>query len=180
MRQELLRTPTAALLVGARHPFYVRLGEKKFEEGVEAICEDFYAGEVGRPGLSPGIFFGCQWWATSKDSERRNRLAGQRWSVDSIVRVDWGGRKRARTFEGSRTRRLLDVERHQAVVPMGAAGVGGQETPEGTTIDVDATTLEAAAALRSIRRRDTGERYEEFLMLLPKESGIETPTGAVG
>jgi len=63
---------------------------------------------------------------------------------------------------------------------MGAAGVGGQETPEGTTIDVDATTLEAAAALRSIRRRDTGERYEEFLMLLPKESGIETPTGAVG
>jgi transposase len=47
---------------------------------------------------------------------------------------------------------------------------------KGTTIGVDATTLEANAALRSIVRRDTGERYEEFLMRLAKESGIETPT----
>lgn len=46
---------------------------------------------------------------------------------------------------------------------------------KGTTIGVDATTLEANAALRSIVRRDTGERYEEFLMRLAKESGIETP-----
>src|SRR6201996_4664876 len=43
-------------------------------------------------------------------------------------------------------------------------------------IGVDATTLEAKAALRSIVRRDTGERYEEFLIRLAKESGIETPT----
>jgi transposase len=41
---------------------------------------------------------------------------------------------------------------------------------------VDATTLEANAALRSIVRRDTGEKYEEFLTRLAKESGIETPT----
>jgi transposase len=47
---------------------------------------------------------------------------------------------------------------------------------KGTTIGVDATTLEANAALRSIVRRDTGERYEEFLIRLAKESGIETPT----
>ncbi len=47
---------------------------------------------------------------------------------------------------------------------------------KGTTIGVDATTLEANAALRSIVRRDTGERYEEFLTRLAKESGIETPT----
>jgi len=88
VRQELLRTPTAALLVGASHPFYVRLGEKKFEEGVEAICEDFYAGEVGRPGLSPGIFFGCQWWATSKDSERRiGWRASDGLSIRSFVRI---------------------------------------------------------------------------------------------
>jgi hypothetical protein len=40
---------------------------------------------------------------------------------------------------------------------------------------VNATTLEANAALRSIVRRDTGERYQEFLTRLAKESGIETP-----
>jgi len=47
---------------------------------------------------------------------------------------------------------------------------------KGRTIGMDATTLEANAALRSIVRRDTGERYEEFLTRLAKESGIETPT----
>jgi len=47
---------------------------------------------------------------------------------------------------------------------------------KGTTIGVDSTTLEANAALRSIVRRDTGEKYEEFLTRLAKESGMETPT----
>src|SRR6185437_13907007 len=41
---------------------------------------------------------------------------------------------------------------------------------------IDGTTLEANAALRSIVRRDTGVPYEEFLIELAKESGIETPT----
>jgi hypothetical protein len=61
VRQEGLWTPTAALPVGASHPFYQRLNqildEKKFDEYVEAICEEFYAGEVGRPALSPGMYF---------------------------------------------------------------------------------------------------------------------------
>ncbi len=58
VRQEGLWTPTAALPIGASHPFYQRLNqildEKKFDEYVETTCEDFYAGKVGRPGLSPG------------------------------------------------------------------------------------------------------------------------------
>ena len=41
---------------------------------------------------------------------------------------------------------------------------------------VDATTLEASAAMRSIMRRDTGERYDEFLTGLAKASGMATPT----
>jgi transposase len=41
---------------------------------------------------------------------------------------------------------------------------------------IDATTLEANAAMRSIVRRDTGESYEEFLTGLAKASGMETPT----
>ena len=35
-----------------------------------------------------------------------------------------------------------------------------------TTIGIDATTLEANAALRSIVRRDSGETYQEFLTRL--------------
>ena len=39
----------------------------------------------------------------------------------------------------------------------------GADLLKGNTIGVDATTLDANAALRSIVRRDTGEQYDEFL-----------------
>ena len=45
---------------------------------------------------------------------------------------------------------------------------------KGKTIAIDATTLEANAAMRSIVRRDTEEPYQEFLTRLAKASGIET------
>ena len=76
----------------------------------------------------------------------------------------------------SRTRRLMDVETHQAVFQWVLQVLAEKKLLKGTTIGVDATTWEANAALRSIVRRDTGERYEEFLMRLAKESGIKTPT----
>ena len=71
----------------------------------------------------------------------------------------------------------MDVETHQAVFQWVRCRCWlKKKLLKGTTIGVDATTLEANAALRSIVRRDTGERYEEFLMRLAKESGIKTPT----
>jgi transposase len=70
----------------------------------------------------------------------------------------------------------MDVETHQAVFQWVLQVLAEKKLLKGTTIGVDATTLEANAALRSIVRRDTGERYEEFLTRLAKESGIETPT----
>ena len=48
----------------------------------------------------------------------------------------------------------------------------------GHTIGIDATTLEANAAMRSIVRRDTGEAYEAWLTRLAEASGIATPTRA--
>jgi transposase len=49
---------------------------------------------------------------------------------------------------------------------------------KGKTVGIDATTLEANAALRSIVRRDTGESYHDFPTKLAQASGIETPTRA--
>ena len=48
----------------------------------------------------------------------------------------------------------------------------------GKTLGIDATTLEANAAMRSIVRRDTGESYEDYLRRLAEASGVETPTRA--
>ena len=47
---------------------------------------------------------------------------------------------------------------------------------EGDRIGVDASTMEADAALRAIVRRETGEGYREMLKRLAEESGIATPT----
>src|SRR5258706_2953018 len=47
---------------------------------------------------------------------------------------------------------------------------------DGKTVGVDASTLEANAAMRSIVRRDTGESYTAFLEGLARASGIETPS----
>jgi transposase len=76
----------------------------------------------------------------------------------------------------SRTRRLIDLETHQAVFTWVLQRVAEAGLLKGKTIGIDATTLEANAALRSIVRRDSGENYQEFLTKLAKESGIETPT----
>ena len=76
----------------------------------------------------------------------------------------------------SRTRRLIDLETHREVFTWMLQQLAEAGLVKGKTIGVDATTLEANAALRSIVRRDTGESYQEFLMQLAKASGIETPS----
>jgi transposase len=182
VRQEGLWTPTAALPVSASHPFYRRLNqildEKKFDEYVEAICEQFYADECGRPGLSPGIYFRLLMvgYFEGIDSER-----GIAWRASDSLSIRWFVRVGLDESVPdhstiSRTRRLMDVETHQAVLQWVLQILAEKKLLKGTTIGVDATTLEANAALRSIVRRDTGEKYEEFLTRLAKESGIETPT----
>ncbi len=182
VRQEGLWTPTAALPVSASHPFYQRLNqildEKKFDEYVEALCEPFYAGEVGRPGLSPGIYFRLLMvgYFEGIDSERGIAWrASDSLSIRSFVRIALDESVPDHSTI-SRTRRLMDVETHQAVFQWVLQVLAEKKLLKGTTIGVDATTLEANAALRSIVRRDTGEKYEEFLTRLAQESGIETPT----
>ncbi len=76
----------------------------------------------------------------------------------------------------SRTRRLFPVETHQAVFTWVLEQLAASGLVAGKTLGVDATTLEANAAMRSIVRRDTGEDYTAFLTRLAKASGIETPT----
>ena len=182
VRQEELWTPTAALPVGASHPFYQRLNqildEKRFDEYVETICERFYAGEVGRPGLAPGIYFRLLMvgYFEGIDSERGIAWrTGDSLSIRSFCRIALDESVPDHSTI-SRTRRLMDVETHQAVFQWVLQVLAEKKLLKGNSIGVDATTLEANAALRSIVRRDTGERYEEFLTRLAKKSGIETPT----
>jgi transposase len=76
----------------------------------------------------------------------------------------------------SRTQRLIDLETHRAVFTWVQERLVAAALLKGKTIAIDATTLEANAAMRSIVRRDTGESYQAFLTGLAKASGIETHT----
>jgi transposase len=182
MRQEQLWTPTAELPVSAGHPFYERLNglldEKKFDDFAEDLCLGFYAEKMGRPGLAPGIYFRLLMvgYLEGIDSERGIAWrASDSLSIRSFVRIALDEMVPDHSTI-SRTRRLIDVETHQAVFQWVLAMLAERKLLKGNTIGVDATTLEANAALRSIVRRDTGEQYNDFLTRLAKESGIETPT----
>jgi transposase len=76
----------------------------------------------------------------------------------------------------SRTRRLFWLTTHKAVFRWVLRILRQEGLLEGQTVAVDATTLEANAALRSIVRRDTGQRYEEYLRQLAEAAGMENPT----
>jgi len=166
----------------AAHPFYTRLNQildqADFDGYVESLCQRFYADEIGRPGLPPGRYF-------------RMLLLGYFEGLDSERAIAWRAADSLsiRSFLGlelheappdhstvSRTRRLIDVETHQAVFTWVLQRLAEAQLVKGTTIGIDATTLEANAALRSIVRRDTGESYDDFLTRLAQASGIETPT----
>jgi transposase len=181
-RQEELWIATATLARPASHPFYDRLNrlldECHFDEFVEGLCERFYAKTLGRPGLMPGIYFRLLMvgYFEGIDSER-----GMAWrAADSLgiraflrIALD---ETVADHSTISRTRRLIDIETHRLVFVWLLEILAEHGLLRGQTIGIDATTLEANAALRSIVRRDTGEPYEEFLQRLAQESGIETPT----
>src|SRR6476620_8750102 len=172
-------TPTA-LPTAASHPFYRRLREHGFDDFAEAQCASFYAETMGRPGLPPGIYFRLLLigYFEGIDSER-----GIAWrATDSLALRDFlgVGLDQAPPDHStiSRTRRLIALETHRAIFTWALQCLSTAGLVKGKTIGIDATTLEANAALRSIVRRDSGESYEEFLITLAKASGIGTPTRA--
>ena len=175
---------TADLPTSAGHPFFERLNrvleEGGFDAFVEGRCAVFYASRMGRPSLRPGRYFRMLFigYFEGLSSER-----GIAWRVaDSLSLrsfLDLDVTESAPNHSTlSRTRRLIDVETHGAVFTWVLERLSEAGLVRGKTVGVDATTLEANAAMRSIERRDTGESYEAFLQRLAEASGLVTPTRA--
>jgi transposase len=76
----------------------------------------------------------------------------------------------------SRIRQRLDADVYERVFQFVLAALGQAGLIKGKTIGIDATTLEANAALRSIVRRDSGQGYQDYLRQLAQAAGIENPT----
>ncbi len=181
-KQEDIWIAHAELATAPGHPFYQRLNElleaEGFDQFVEQRCAKFYAEKYGRPSLTPGIYF-------------RSLLIGYFEGIGAERGIAWrlADSLALRRFVGialdeytpdhstiSRTRRLIDLDTHREVFSWVLGVLTDRGLLQGQRIAIDATTLEANAAMRSIVRRDTGASYEEFLRGLAKASGIATPT----
>ena len=172
----------ANLPASAGHPFYELLNQAlaamDFGRRVEELCRRFYKDAVGRPGIPPGVYF-------------RMLLIGYFEGIDSERGIAWrvADSLSLRRFLGlelheaspdhsslSRIRSRLDADTHDQVFRMILPALKEVGLIKGQSIGVDATTLEANAAMRSIVRRDTGQSYHDYLEQLAKNAGIENPT----
>lgn len=163
------------------HAFYDRLSsvltEADFDTFVETRCAEFYADNVGRRSIPPGVYFRMLMvgYFEGIDSER-----GIAWRcADSLsLREFLGLELTERTPEHSslsRIRQKIDIEAHSEVFTWVLGVLAEKKLVRGQRVGIDATTLEANAAMRSIVRRDTEQPYSDYLDDLARASGIETP-----
>ena len=164
------------------HVFYDRLQSVLIEGGfdafAEASCRPYYAARMGAPSVPPGRYFrmhlvghfegidserGLEWRCSDSLSLRAFLRLG---SCDRVPDHSWLSRSRTR----------LPHEVHAAVFDWVLVLIAEAGLIKGERIGVDASTMEANAALRNIVRRDNGEGYREMLERLARESGVETPT----
>jgi transposase len=164
------------------HAFYDRLQavlvEAGFDRFAEAECAPYYASRRGRPSIPPGRYFrlhlvgyfegiaserGLEWRCSDSLSLREFlRLA----TTEPVPDHSWL----------SKTRSRLPLEVHEAVFAWVLRRLAEHGLIRGDRIGVDASTMEANAALRVIVRRADGETYRAMLERLAKVSGIATPT----
>lgn len=189
-RQQDLWIATGDVVQTPGNAFYDRLNAilagHQFDRRVEHLCRKFYKSQYGRPSMTPGVYFRALLigYFEGLDSER-----GIAWrSADSLsLRKFLGYALDEQTPDHStisRTRRLYWLETHKAVfrwvvrllVKEGLLSGQTEGLLSGQTVSIDATTLEANAALKSIVRRDNGQSYEEYLKGLARAAGIENPT----
>jgi transposase len=181
-RQADLMLSWAELPRSPGHAFYDRLQAilvgAGFDGFAETQCAPYYASKRGRPSIPPGRYF-------------RMHLVGYFEGIDSERGLEWRCSDslslreflRLGTTEPvpdhswlSKTRGRLPLEVHEAVFAWVLGRLAEHGLIKGDRIGVDASTMEANAALRAIVRRDTGEGYREMLGRLAEESGIATPT----
>lgn len=181
-KQQAIWLSTAEIPQPESHPFYSKvnevLDENGFDRKVEHLCKRYYKPVMGRPSMAPGVYF-------------RMLLVGYCEGIDSERGIAWrmADSLSLREFLGfpvteqtpdhssvSRTRRLFALETHKAVFRWFVRVLSDQGLLDAQTVAIDATTLEANAAMRSIRRRDDGRKYEEYLKELAAAEGMENPT----
>ena len=158
-------------------PFFDKLNEvlaaADFDGFAAEVCAPFYHSSLGRPSLPPGVYFRLLLLGhlMGLDSERRIALQ----VCDSLsLRRFLGYALHARTPDHStlaKTRRRLTLAAHEQVFAWVLERLRAAGLAAGAQVAVDATTLQANAALRGLQRKDSGAGYQEFVRQLAQEAG---------
>ena len=186
-QQQDLWVATADLPRSEGHVFYRKLNgllrDAGFDHFVETLCESHYHDTQGRPGIPPGVYFRMLVVGYFEGIGSQRGIAWR--CADSLsLREFLGISLTENTPDHSsltRVRDRLPLEVHTAVFQfvLQVAEAKGL-LKQGKTIAVDATTLEANAAMKSIVRRDTGEDWKAYIRRLMQEAGeiteAEKPT----
>ena len=164
------------------HVFYDRLQEVLIAGGfdgfVETACQPYYAPKMGAPSVPPGRYFRMHMVGYFEGICSERGIAwrcSDSMSLRDFLRLE--NREKVPDHSWlSKTRGRLPREIHETVFGWVLKLVAEQGLVKGKRIGIDASTMEANAALRTIVRRDDGRTYREMLTQIAKESGIETPS----
>ena len=164
------------------HVFYEKLnevlGRGGFDRHVEALCEPYYAEGDGRPSIAPGVYFRMLFIGYFEGLSSQRGIAWR--CADSLsLRSFLGVPLVEKTPEHSsmtRIRKRLPEAVFEQVFTFVLTVAVEHGLLKGKTIAVDATTLEANAAMKSLVRRDTGEDWKAYVRGLAVADGLENPT----
>lgn len=164
------------------HPFYERLNgifdKYEFDRFCEDLCAPYYESRRGRPSIRAGVYFRMLMVGYFEGIGSERSIAWR--CADSMSLRDFLGISiTERTPEHSsltRIRQRFPFEVFQAVFQKILEVLQKEGLLKGKTLGIDATTLEANAAMRSIVRKLDGKSYEDFLKELAAAAGIENPT----
>jgi transposase len=187
-KQQPLFIAAGELLRSPGHRFYEKLNEllreADFDRQVEAVCQRFYEddGTRGRPSIAPGVYFRMLFigYFEGIESER-----GIEWRcADSLSLREFLGllpEERVPDHSSmSRIRKRLDDSVYKHVFALVLGIIQSKGLLKGKVVGVDSTYLRADASMKAIVRKDTGERYQDYLKKLCQEQGIENPTAEDG
>ena len=181
--QQEMWVATTSLPKSVGHIFYRKLNrllaEADFDHTVERMCEPYYHSHLGRPSIPPGVYFRMLLVGYYEGIGSQRGIAWR--CADSLSLRDFlGAPLTEETPDHSsltRVRDRLPLDVHAAVFQWVLGLAAEKGLLPGKTVAVDATTLEADAAMKSIVRRDTGEDWNEYLRrLLKEQQGVENPT----
>ena len=167
---------------GPSHPFFTRLDKilqkHAFDTFCEELCASYYAEVMGRPSIPPGVYFRMLMIGYFEGIKSERGIA---WKVaDSGSLKGFLGYKLTEATPDhsslSRIRHRLSLEAHKEVFAYVLEILKKEKLLKGRKIGLDASTVEANAAMRSIRRKIDEKRYDAYLKALAKQSGMEDPT----